>query len=193
MKRSAMPPRKTPLTRGVGLTRSRRKAAGRGAAAIDIARTAAGAEDALETVARILAGEITVAQAARESGYDEDVLHRLAWGAAKAAVFARDAGKCLACERKACDAQHRVARGMGGTDDPVIAYGLHNLIAMCRPCHSLAEARDMDMHRMGYWLFSWEDPALVPVLVFSRHGARAEVWLLPDGTRTTEVPDGVAA
>lgn len=150
----------------------------RGVSAIDLVRGSAAADDAIEAVSLVLAGQITIAQAARESGYGQALLDRLAWNAAKTATFIRDGWSCVRCHRKADDAQHRVARGMGGTANPVIAYGLVNLIAMCRPCHDLAESRDRDMRVHGYWLYRKEDPALKPVTI-ARFGAA--VWLTASG------------
>jgi hypothetical protein len=144
-------------------------------------------------VARILAGEITVAQGARDTGCDPDYLEDLAWKAAKAAALLRDGYRCLYSGHPADDVQHRVARGMGGTADPVIAFGLVNLVSMCRPCHRVAESRDMGMYEMGYWRWQGENPALVPVMIFSEHGSGMTVWLTPDGAYSTRAPGEAAA
>jgi hypothetical protein len=112
-------------------------------------------------------------------------------------VLARDDFQCVACGKTVGGAftwwslQHRKARGVGGDNNPV------NLIALCgsatsEGCHRRCEDRDPDMRACGYWVESWENPALVPVLYFSQ-GIRAfltaEGGLLFDGY----LPQGGAA
>jgi hypothetical protein len=88
---------------------------------------------------------------------------------ARALVWQRDLGRCVACGKTLRDGdwwsiQHRVARGQSGTND------LFNLILLCGSatsagCHRRAEDRDREFNARGYWLHSWEDPAMVPVMI----------------------------
>ena len=139
-----------------------------------------------EAVARILAAEITIVQGAREIGCNDNYLGRRAWNAAKKAVVKRDNGLCVCCGAEAVDVQHRIRRGSGGSRDPRIAYGMSNLIALCRRCHDLAEARDERMHAMGMWLNTWQKPELEPVMLASPGGSGLTVYLAADGLG----PDG---
>jgi hypothetical protein len=112
-------------------------------------------------------------------------------------VLDRDGYACVACGRSIMtmgdwwSMQHRKARGVGGTNSP------ENLLVLCGSatsagCHRKCEDRDPDMRACGYWMESWEDPALEPVLYFSL-GIRA--FLLPDGTLRFDgyLPNGDAA
>lgn len=100
--------------------------------------------------------------------------------AARRKAAERDKGLCLGCGRQGVDVQHRAARGMGGTSRPEINHGLANMACLCRSCHFKCEARDSEMARRGLWLFSWEDPATVPVILFDGR----TVLLNPDGGYT---------
>lgn len=142
-------------------------------------------------VALVLAGQATVAQSAREYDVDPDRLESRAWAEAKRIVFERDHWTCQACGVLAQDIQHRFPRGMGGTSDPVIAFGRQNLIAMCRADHALTEARDAWMRERRFSLRSARDLAL-PILIGSEDGYRP-MWLLADGTPVWEDPAQVAA
>lgn len=187
MNRSGMPRRKMPMKRGGPLERGAAPTARKRSAV----PSAAPVTTTAEAVTRILAGLITVAQGAREAGCQPDYLEDLAWKAAKAAALLRDRGRCQCCGRPAQVVQHRVARRMGGTADPVIAFGLANLSSMTDACHALAESRDQEMHERGFWLRSWENPAEVPVLLTNSYGF-GKIWLTPDGAYSVE-PSGVAA
>ena len=98
------------------------------------------------------------------------------------AVLARDDFQCACCGKTVgggCSwwsIQHRKARGVGGGN------ALSNLIALCGSatsdgCHLRAERRGQDMLDGGFWVPSWDDPALVPVAHF-RYGL---VLLTDDG------------
>lgn len=112
-------------------------------------------------------------------------------------VLARDGFQCVACGKGvggACtwwSLQHRKARGQGGGNSP------QNLIVLCgsatsEGCHRRCEDRDREFNGRGYWLHSWEDPALVPVMLFSEHGSGITVWLTEDGEYSLEAPAGAA-
>jgi hypothetical protein len=88
--------------------------------------------------------------------------------------------------------QHRVARGMGGSRNPLLGSAANGLLLCGTPasgCHGLAESRDEDMHQMGMWLRSYEDPLVVPVRL---HG-QADRWLTLDGDYSTRPPRAGAA
>lgn len=74
--------------------------------------------------------------------------------------------------------QHRVARGMGGTSDPV-KNSIVNAVLLSTDAHRLAESRDAEMNEEGFWLRNGQDPALTPILLHSEHGMT--VWLGADG------------
>jgi hypothetical protein len=190
MKRTPLT-RKAPLPRTAALSRSRR------------ARQSGPLgnwppEAIAAAVSAVLAGTATVAQAAREAGAGAGAVELLAWDRAKRLTWDRDGGFCVACGRPADDVHHRQRRGMGGTDDPVIAFGLANLICVCRPCHDLCHrlkhtGRGREMRAAGYWLETWEDPALTSVLIASIHGSGMKVWLAADGEHLFEAPEGAPA
>jgi len=108
-------------------------------------------------------------------------------------VLVRDNWQCVSCGKSVgggCtwwSMQHRVARGVGGGND------LPNLILLCGSatsagCHREAENRTAESHAKGYWLRSDEDPALVPVMLFSEHGSGITAWLTADGQYSFEAP-----
>lgn len=130
----------------------------------------------------VLGGEATVARAARLTGAVPDSVEDAAWEAAKQLVRDRDSETCLSCGRAGLDVHHRVRRGMGGTADPVIAFGRANLVLLCRPCHNLAHRTDdPEMAAKGYRLDTSQDPAAVPLLLCSEQGSGAPAWLTPGG------------
>lgn len=96
------------------------------------------------------------------------------------------------------EVQHRVARGMGGTSNPVLdsivnAALLCGAAALRTGCHARAEARNADMHERGFWLRRGEDPAAVPIKTASPLGFWVTVWLDADGGYSTVTPKAVAA
>jgi 5-methylcytosine-specific restriction protein A len=94
--------------------------------------------------------------------------------------------------------QHRQARGMGGTADPA-ANLPSNLVLLCGSatspggCHLLCEDRDPDMHGRGFWLWSWENPAEVGIMLASEAGSGQTVRLDDLGGYSFTDPEGVAA
>ena len=113
------------------------------------------------------------------------------------AVLERDQFQCCACGKPVglpgtwWSIQHRVARGLGGTNE------LPNLVTLCGSatspgCHRLAEDRGREMHEHGYWLRSDEDPAQVPIMLASEFGSGITVWLTRDGGYSVEAPEAVA-
>lgn len=85
----------------------------------------------------------------------------------RALVYARDNWQCQGCgvAVKGMDwrsVQHRQARGVGGRNSA------ENLIVLCGSatspgCHLRCENRDADMIARGFVVWSWQDPAEVPV------------------------------
>jgi len=77
--------------------------------------------------------------------------------------MARDGGRCQRCYGTAIDVHHRRPRGMGGTSDDYISYGLANLVSFCRKCHDWVHAHPAASYELGWLVKSGEDPAEVPV------------------------------
>ena len=115
-------------------------------------------------------------------------------------IHARSGGFCEACGRPLPDGrgqcQHRVARGMGGSRNPLLGTAANGADLCGTPssgCHGRCEDRDEDMYAMGFWLWSWEDPLAKPIL---RHGltdSGVKAWLTPDGRYSYQPPDGAVA
>ena len=87
--------------------------------------------------------------------------------------------------------QHRDARGMGGTSDPV-TNSVVNAVLLSTEAHRLAESRDRGMNTEGFWLRNGEDPALTPILLHSQHGSGMTVWLGEDGRYLLTAPEAAA-
>ena len=87
--------------------------------------------------------------------------------------------------------QHIVARGMGGSRDPVKQSPANGAL-LCREAHMLCEARDRDMLGMGFWLPQGTDPRLEPMMLHGRDGGLL-VWRSTDGQYLTEPPEVSAA
>jgi hypothetical protein len=142
----------------------------------------------------VLAGQETVAQAARITGANPESVEAAAWAVAKQLVLERDSYTCLHSGQAAVDVHHRVRRGMGGTADPVIAFSLVNLVSLSRASHNLAhKADDPEMALKGYRLETWQDPAMEPLMLFSESGWRSPVWLKPEGGYATVRPEMAGA
>lgn len=88
--------------------------------------------------------------------------------------------------------QHRVARGMGGTSDPV-KNSIVNAVLLSVDAHRLAESRDEGMHHRGFWLRQGQDPATTPILLRMDSRADALAWLGLDGSYVYEPPKGGVA
>lgn len=94
----------------------------------------------------------------------------------RALLLARAGYRCEACGQGirgplGYSCQHRIPRGMGGTDRVWINSPV-NLLVMCGSalsgCHGLAERRDTMMNLRGFWLKSGQTPADTPVQLFDR-------------------------
>jgi 5-methylcytosine-specific restriction enzyme A len=112
-------------------------------------------------------------------------------------VFARAFGCCESCGTSVIGRPYTIApradRAAGGFSRPGV-NALWNLSLLCGSaaspggCHLLCEQRDQDMHDRGIWLWSGEDPRLVPVLLVDPQGRRMPVWLNDEGTYDYEAP-----
>jgi hypothetical protein len=91
--------------------------------------------------------------------------------------------------------QHIVARGMGGTSNPVLSTAANGALLCGTPQsgdHGLAESRDPEMGARGFWLPQGSDPRLEPMMLHSAHGSGVLVWRSEDGRYLLE-PPAVAA
>lgn len=85
-------------------------------------------------------------------------------------VAKRDDFRCFCCGvpllGEPASVQHRDARGMGGTTNPLINSPA-NLILLAGTgtsgCHGRVERRSGDDNRLGYWLRNGQKPERTPV------------------------------
>lgn len=106
--------------------------------------------------------------------------------------------RCEACRkhlgRYGGQIQHIVARGMGGTSNPVLATAVNGaLLCGLTPqdpdgCHYLAESRDEGMREAGFWLPQGSDPRREPMRLHFRSGPGVQVWRTEDGQYGHEPP-----
>ena len=47
---------------------------------------------------------------------------------------------------------------MGGTSDETRAFGLDNLVLLCRECHSHVHANPEESYEEGWLVHSWDSP-----------------------------------
>lgn len=85
------------------------------------------------------------------------------WDTARKQALARDEYTCRRCLRPAADVHHRRVKGMGGTSDAEISFGLANLISACRECHEHIHAHPAESYELGWLVHSWEDPEDIPI------------------------------
>lgn len=116
-----------------------------------------------EQIAEVRAARSTIAQAARVIGCNPNYLGRRVWKETKDAVLKRDEGKCVRCLRPAVDAHHRRPRGSGGSSRPEIAFGMTNLVSLCRSCHTFIESHRAEALQAGWLVSKWADPSTVPI------------------------------
>lgn len=106
-------------------------------------------------------------------------------------VLARDAHTCQWCGRHCYPGdyslQHRRARGMGGSKNP-LARSAGNAVTMCGSgttgCHGYAEQHRTESASRGFTVAQWQNPHDIPIRDFN-----GTWWLLrEDGGRdeTTE-------
>lgn len=143
-------------------------------------------DDALLTaaVAVVLDG-VPARAAAADHGVPEADVKVQAWAWAKERVRDRDGDRCWRCGAYGQhDVHHRRGRQSGGTSDPRVAYGLANLLLLCRDCHQWAEAHLDDAAARGLRVRSHDNPADIPVTA----AAGEPVWLTHRGTTTKDRP-----
>ena len=106
-------------------------------------------------------------------------------------VLERDSYACVCCgvsvEGRLYSLQHRKRRSQGGTNDAT------NLVTVLgdgtQGCHARIDSRiDPADEARGYTCRSYQDPALVPVMVFEASASGITVWLTADGQYSTEPP-----
>ncbi len=88
--------------------------------------------------------------------------------------------------------QHVVARGMGGTSNPVLKTAANGALLHGTAQdgdHGLAESRDPEMRRKGFWLPQGTDPRTVPMILWSGR----TVWRSEDGHYLDKAPEGTVA
>lgn len=104
-------------------------------------------------VAALLAGEVTLQQAARDVGCDTEYLHGRAWKAAKDATSKRDDGRCQHPDHTGdtwvTDTHHRIGKGSGGASNPLVAFYLPNLITLCRTHHRWVTDHPLEATTLG--------------------------------------------
>ena len=115
-------------------------------------------------------------------------------------VFVRAFGRCESCGTSVIGRPYaiapRVERGAGGVSRAA-AGAPWNFSLLCGSaaspggCHLLCEQRDPDLNDHGIWLWSWENPRLVPVQLVNAGGPRVPVWLNDEGTYEFEAPAGL--
>ena len=110
-------------------------------------------------------------------------------------VLERDGYACVCCGRSVIgqpySLQHRKRRSQGGDNSA------SNLVTVLgtgtTACHERIDSRrDPADEAKGYTCRSWQEPAEIPVMVFSPGGSGMTVWLSADGRYLTEAPEAVA-
>lgn len=111
-------------------------------------------------------------------------------------VLERDGRACVCCGRSVIgqvySLQHRKRRSQGGTNSP------SNLVTVLGDgttgCHQRIDSRkDPHDEARGYTVRSWDDPALVGVMIFSEGASGVTRWLSDDGLYLDEQPELEAA
>ena len=87
----------------------------------------------------------------------------MTWQTVRKAVLARDGERCRRCLRPTTDVHHRKVKGMGGTADPEVAFGLANLVSLCRECHQWVHGNPEEAYVLGWLVHSWDNPVDIPV------------------------------
>ena len=71
--------------------------------------------------------------------------------------------------------QHIVARGAGGSRNPVINSAANGAL-LSLEAHRLAETRSALMRRLGFWQPQGTDPRLAPMVLYGLSGGTGAVW-----------------
>lgn len=121
-----------------------------------------------DEIAKVRSGVQTIAQAARSIGCNPNYLGRRIWRETKRDVLERDA-HCVRCGQVSpLDAHHRLPRRQGGSRDPLISFGLANLISLCRTCHDHVESHRAESYAHGWIVRGGFDPSATPVVFRGR-------------------------
>jgi hypothetical protein len=99
--------------------------------------------------------------------------------AVRAAVTARDDGRCRKCSKPAHHIHHRQPKGHGGTSNPGQAHGMAYLVSLCADCHNYVHMNPAESYLTGFLLHAGTDPEMMPLV--ARPGSRP-VLLKADGT-----------
>lgn len=98
----------------------------------------------------------------------------------RAAIYEVGSGRCIGCGRSDLTAQHRCARGMGGSRNPLRSTPA-NGVPLCGSgttgCHGWTEHHPTDAGALGWRLQDHEDQLAAPF--WTRFGWR--VWTCVDG------------
>lgn len=123
----------------------------------------------------------TVSAAARLSGRSRGSVSAAAWEKVKGEARSRDRNTCTKCRRagSSLDVHHRLPKGIGGAASK-IAYGLANLVTLCRDCHGWAHAHPVDAMACGLVLARHDEPEEHPVVLPGRI-----IWMDYQGERRT--------
>ncbi len=139
------------------------------------------------------------AAARKRTGFSRDVKLQVRTRAGQGDA---DSAVCECCGiwlgRYEGQVQHVVARGMGGTSNPVLGTAANGALLCGTPQsgdHGLAESRNTRMRAKGFWLPQGTDPRLVSMTLWTGVRVwRAEDGKGPDGTGYLyEAPGSVAA
>lgn len=130
-----------------------------------------------EVISEVRRAETTIAQGARRIGCNPNYLGRRVWRETRSDVLERDQHTCLRCGDRAQDVHHRVARGQGGSSRPAIAFGLPNLVSLCRACHEHIESNRREALAAGWLVQRGTPPESVSLTVNGR-----TIWLTDEGT-----------
>lgn len=137
--------------------------------------------------------------ASRQTGFPRPVKLAVRTRAGNGDIGAASCESCGAwLGRYGGQVQHIVARGMGGTSDPVLSTAVNAALLCGTPvdkstCHGLAESRDREMGARGFWLPQGSDPRLEPMMLHSPHGSGVLVWRSEDGRYLADGPERSAA
>jgi len=179
-RRTPLPPRKAPLSQGVPLSRKAPLSASRAG---------------LGRTAPLRPGRQPRAPRS-ETGFSPAVKLQVR---TRAGNGDPDEARCEHCGvwlgRYGGQVQHIVARGMGGTSNPVLGTAANGAL-LCGTAqsgsHGLAERRDREMGVRGFWLPQGTDPRLVPMMLASGRGSGITVWRSVDGRYLFEAPEVAA-
>lgn len=133
-------------------------------------------------IAAVRAGTRRIAAAARAIGCNPGYLGRRVWRETRKDVITRDGSRCVKCSSSngQLDVHHRRSRQAGGTSDPLISFGMANLITLCRPCHMDITVNPAYARERGWSVSAYHDAAATPVWLH----ARGWSYLRPDGALT---------